>query len=123
MCGLAQKNGAFLIVQRQAGGSQGLKWEFPGGKVEPGESPQEALAREWNEELGLTVTVGALHHKTTFSNGPKDYELQAWEVELGPGSLELRDHLQATWVPVSELLSYDLSDSDRKIAQFLVASD
>jgi mutator protein MutT len=122
VCGLAQRNGAYLIVQRSAGGSQGLKWEFPGGKVEEGETPQQALVREWSEELALKVTPVACRSTVAFRNGAKEYQLQAWSVELAPGELDLREHLKAAWVVAADLPGYDLSDSDRQIAEYLAIS-
>ena len=57
VAGVIRYDGAILAAKRKEGGAAGLKWEFPGGKVEPSESPQEALKRELMEELELDVTV------------------------------------------------------------------
>ena len=62
-----ERDGRILIGQRKAGGRHGLKWEFPGGKVEPGEEPREALARELREELGIEAQIGEEIERYDFS--------------------------------------------------------
>ena len=120
VCGLAQRAGTYLVVQRRLGGSQSLKWEFPGGKVEPPETPAQAVVREWWEELGLQVVVSGLRFTSEFSNGEKIYELQAWAVEVGTQEPELREHLKASWLKPEDLVRLDLSESDKTIAQLLL---
>lgn len=120
VCGLTHRSGNYLIVQRAAGGSQGLKWEFPGGKVEANETPAQAVVREWQEELGLNVKASGLRFSSMFSNGEKTYELQAWSVELGTQEPALREHVNASWLKPEELIRLDLSDSDRAIAELLL---
>src|SRR5580698_5574442 len=60
-----ERNGQILICQRKRGGRHALKWEFPGGKVEPGEDSTTALARELREELQIDATIGPLIHMKT----------------------------------------------------------
>lgn len=98
-----------LIGQRRKNDSSALKWEFPGGKVQNGESPEAALARELREELGVTLTksaeVGRVHHR--YPNIPDELEIRFFaasfaEPEVTPVSFE-----QIAWVLPRELGDYD----------------
>ncbi len=102
-----------LIAQRPAGKSQALKWEFPGGKIEPGESPELSLAREISEELGLEIAVGrhfqAVLHR--YPDGPLihlDCYL-AWIVSGLPKPLQCHDW---RWARAQELGEFDFSAAD-----------
>lgn len=110
---LILQSGAVLIAQRPEGKSQALKWEFPGGKVEPGESPERSLEREIFEELGLRIAVGrpyqTVEHR--YSQGPElrlDCFL-ARIVEGEPQPLQCRDW---RWARREELEAYDFSEAD-----------
>ena len=59
--GIVQRDGKIMVCQRKAGKANGLKWEFPGGKLEPGESPEAALERELREELGIQTRTGRIY--------------------------------------------------------------
>lgn len=98
----------------------GGKWEFPGGKGEPGESDQESIAREFDEEFGLTVTVGATIGESSFENAGKRYALAAIIVSFDGEPPALREHTQALWVDAEALSSLDLSDSDRSLLPFVM---
>ena len=98
-----------LIGQRRKNDSSALKWEFPGGKVQNGESPEAALARELREELGVTLTksaeIGRVHHR--YPNIPDELEIRFYaasfaEPEVAPVSFE-----QIAWVLPRELGDYD----------------
>lgn len=120
VCGLARSGEGYLLVKRPPGGSQGEKWEFPGGKVESGEDAPVALAREWLEELGVQVRVGSKLFSGSFSNGNKDYVLEAWQVDLDGQTANLNEHTALLWATPAEMVSVDLSDSDRQVAEFLL---
>ncbi len=110
-----EENGKVFIARRREGKNLAGKWEFPGGKIERGESPEQALARELKEELDLRVEVHGLLCTVRFIHGRIDLELMAYSVTRLSGEPVLREHDDCAWVAPSRLLSYDLADSDRDV--------
>lgn len=102
-----------LICQRKPDQPMSLKWEFPGGKIEPGEGPEEALARELNEELGISATIGRrvarLRH--TYRNGGS-VDLQFFAVREYTGIIENRIFNDVRWSPLAVLTDYDFLAAD-----------
>jgi 8-oxo-dGTP diphosphatase len=102
-----------LICQRSVDKPMGLKWEFPGGKVEPGESPQEALARELNEELGITAEIGpeitAIRHN--YRNGGAIH-IQFFTIESFTGELRNVVFQDMQWSTLERLPEYDFLAAD-----------
>jgi 8-oxo-dGTP diphosphatase len=119
---IIEKAGAILLARRKEGGSMGGKWELPGGKLEPGESPADGLERELREELGVDAQVGELMGTTTFRNGPKTYRLLAYRVSVSPTTPQALEHAELRWVEPTELASYDLADSDRSLLRKISGS-
>ncbi|MBN1700208.1 MAG: (deoxy)nucleoside triphosphate pyrophosphohydrolase [Spirochaetales bacterium] len=113
------KDGKFLIARRKKGGSLGNKWEFPGGKVEAGETPQEGLVREIHEEFDIAITVGEFIGSHRFSNEDKDYELMAYYTEYLDGELKLHEHQEIRWITLDDFDSFDFAESDRTIVEIL----
>lgn len=107
-----------LIAQRADGHIKG-KWEFPGGKVRPGESPRAALEREILEELNIRIEVGEKIGAVDFSVGRKPYRLLAFASVYLDGDFRLKDHSQLDWVTVEALLTVDLAPPDVPIAEQL----
>ena len=109
------KEGTVLLARRKPGGSLGGKWEFPGGKLEAGETPEQGLERELREELGIDVLVGGYVGSVDFKNGPHEYRLLGFVVTPLSGQIILHEHEEIKWIPVGELDHFDLADSDRSL--------
>ena len=88
------------------------KWEFPGGKVEVGESPAAALAREIQEELGVVILVGELLGTGTANAGTKIIRLDVYGARMVSGSVVLREHSEVRWATPDELLDFDWAEAD-----------
>lgn len=120
VAGIAIRDGLVLVARRLPGGEMGGTWEFPGGKLEPGEDDNQALVREFEEEFGLAVHVGKKLGQTWFEHSGKRYDLSAIEVGFESGPLELREHSEARWTGAAELSTLNLSDSDRSLLPFVL---
>jgi len=96
-----------LLALRPLHKHQGGLWEFPGGKVEPGEAVQDALARELHEELGLDVLDCEPLLVTEHDYGDKQVCLDMWIVTLHSGQAHGREGQQLAWVPIAKLPRYD----------------
>jgi len=119
---IVDERGLVLITQRRADQALGGLWEFPGGKIEPGEAPAHALARELVEELGATVDVGqvwdVLHHEyPTFELLMIVYRCRLRAGETAR-AVEVADLL---WVPAAQLPGHDILPADRPLVERLVA--
>jgi len=109
-----------LIGQRKRGDTSPLKWEFPGGKVEPGETPEMALARELKEELGArmqrSVPIGRTVHK--YAAAPEDLEILFFAVAIAESEIMPSAFEQIAWVLPKELGAYDfLAANAQLVAQ------
>ena len=98
-----------LIGQRRRSDTSPLKWEFPGGKVEKGETPKDALARELKEELGATlrrcIPIGRVFHK--YAEAPEDLEILFFAAAIADDKLKPRSFEQIAWALPKELGEYD----------------
>lgn len=113
------KNGSFLIAQRRKDAHQGLKWEFPGGKIESGEDVASCLKREIKEELDLDISVGDEIIVVEHQYGNKKIVLHChWCHYLG-GETNARDCHDFRWVKSSEMRNFDFSEADRPVVKLL----
>ena len=111
-CAIIELGGKVLCTQRSESMSLPLKWEFPGGKINDGESPQECLKRELAEELGIGVTIGApltvsTHHYPAFS-----VTLYPFICSIASGEIVLHEHAAMAWVLPEEMHKLDWADAD-----------
>ncbi|MBN2367087.1 MAG: (deoxy)nucleoside triphosphate pyrophosphohydrolase [Calditrichaeota bacterium] len=109
-----------LLAQRKPGKTNALKWEFPGGKLLSGETPESCLAREIEEELGLKISVGQLFSAVNYSYTHANILLLAYFAELVEGRIVLTDHINVRWVSIEKLLTFDLSPADIPIVEKLM---
>lgn len=113
VAGIVRRNDTFLVALRLPGGEMGSRWEFPGGKVDDGETPPEALIREFREEMGIDVTVHELIATTQFINKKGPSLLHAYRVELDQtNSFSLTEHSQTAWRTFEEIQNLLFVDSD-----------
>jgi 8-oxo-dGTP diphosphatase len=113
------EEGLVLITERPKGGPHPGAWEFPGGKVEPGETPEECLARELDEELGMTVVVGERLAVVRHAYPDLLIDLIAFTCEITGGEPRDVGCSAHTWVPPGELDRYDLLPPDLELARLL----
>jgi 8-oxo-dGTP diphosphatase len=114
-----EENGKVLIGRRKPGRHMGGKWEFPGGKIEPGETPQESLARELLEELAIRVRIGEFLCNAFYDGDGVSLELLVYRVQRLEGEPALIEHEELRWVEPIKLAGFDLADSDRKVVERL----
>ena len=121
-CALIDADGRVLLAQRPAGKSMAGLWEFPGGKVEPGERPEQSLIRELKEELGITVKEDCLAPLTFASHGYPDFHLlmplyvcRRWDGIVAP-----QEGQQLTWVRPNRLPDYPMPPADEPLVAHLM---
>jgi len=115
---LIEREGKLLVCQRKRGGRFPLKWEFPGGKVQPGESPGEALRRELAEELGVEARVGREVHRLRYryAGYDRDIELIFLEASLDAGTARNLAFEEIRWVERARLAALNFLEADREFA-------
>jgi 8-oxo-dGTP diphosphatase len=119
---LIVRNGEVLIGQRRPDQPMALLWEFPGGKIEAGESPEQALARELDEELGIKATIGqpVTRIRHNYRHGGA-VDLQFFAVREFAGEIINHIYHQFRWVRLEDLSSYEFLAADRNLIRDLAA--
>lgn len=119
---LIVRDDEILICQRRPDQPMALQWEFPGGKIEAGETPEEALIRELNEELGINATIGkkVIRIRHNYRHGGA-VDLQFFAVHEFSGELQNVIFQQMRWVKPAELPDYEFLAADRGLIKDLAA--
>ena len=115
--GVVMRDGRIMLCQRKPEVHNGLKWEFPGGKLEAGESPEAALVRELREELGIEISVGRVMDVMFHSYPGRDVLILFYPCRILSGEPECIDCNAIAWAAPDDLLGYDLADGDRRFAE------
>ena len=109
----------FMACQRPAHKARGLKWEFVGGKVEPGETKQEALVRECREELAVTVNVGDIFMEVDHVYPDLTVHLTLFNAVIAEGQPQKLEHNDIRWITVEEIEQYEFCPADEEILERL----
>jgi|SRR5579872_5385344 len=116
-----ERNGKFLIAKRKAGKHLAGKWEFPGGKTEAGESPEQCLMRELREEFGIEATIGDFIVESIFHYNDRTIRLLGYRATYIRGEFVLDSHDEIRWIGADEFGDYDFAPADiRLIKQILI---
>jgi 8-oxo-dGTP diphosphatase len=116
---LIRQDGRVLLTQRKPGRHLGLSWEFPGGKVEEGETDDEALRREIQEELGVTVTVGTRCFETRHTYGAREMHLLVYRCRLVEGEPRAIDVNAVEWVEEKRVKEREFLPADMPLVHGL----
>ena len=108
-----------LICQRPAHKARGMLWEFVGGKVEPGESREEALIRDCREELAITISVGDIFTEVTHTYPDLTIHLTVFNAEITAGVPRKLEHNDLRWITADELDRYAFCPADQSIVEKL----
>ena len=117
VAGVVERDGRLMLCRRRPEASNGSKWEFPGGKIEPGESPEAALARELKEELDIGVRVGRVADAVYHRYPDRDVLLLFYRCEILDGEPRAVDCSAVEWAAPEALRGYDLAAADRRFVE------
>lgn len=109
----------FLICQRPAHKARGLLWEFVGGKVEPGETKEQALVRECREELAVTISVGEVFMEVDHDYPDLNVHLTLFNAAIIEGTPRMLEHNDIRWITVMEIPQYEFCPADEEILRKL----
>ena len=108
-------NDKFMICQRPANKARALLWEFVGGKVEPGETKEEALVRECQEELDITLDVGTIFMSMVHEYPDITVHLSLFNATIKQGEPKMLEHNDIKWITPSEIPQYEFCPADQEI--------
>ena len=111
-CAIIERDGLVLAAQRKEGMRLALKWEFPGGKIDPGESPETCLKRELIEEMGVEIDLDHPLDPVTHQYSFFAVTLYPFVCAIRSGDITLHEHAAIRWLPPEELLSLDWAEAD-----------
>ena len=116
---IIKKDNQFLVVQRNRKKHLGLKWEFPGGKVQESETFEEALLREIKEELNITINIHEKIAEEKYKDDKIDIVLYYYLCSLKNGIMKLNEHENFAWVEKKDFNKYDFAEGDGNILSLL----
>lgn len=111
-CAIIEQNGLVLAAQRSEAMSLPLKWEFPGGKIDPGESPEECLKRELMEEMSVEIVLGQPLPPVTHQYPTFIVTLYPFTCTITSGEITLHEHAAITWLPPEQLHTLGWAEAD-----------
>jgi len=123
MAAIIKDENRLLIAKRHSKDPLGGKWEFPGGKIEPGETPKECLVREIKEELGVEVKIGPFYDDNVYSSQDHDIHLLFYWAEVITGKVIPVVHDDLKWTTIEELANFDFAPADIPIVKRLMKED
>ncbi|MBQ8542044.1 MAG: (deoxy)nucleoside triphosphate pyrophosphohydrolase [Bacteroidaceae bacterium] len=115
---ILQRDGAYFATQRGYGEFEGM-WEFPGGKIEPDENPEDALKREIQEELGIDITIDKFLCTTEYDYPSFHLTMHCYLCGIETGEIELREHKSAQWLTEELLDSVEWLPADKEVSKIL----
>ena len=114
--------GRFMVCQRPAHKARGLLWEFVGGKVEPGETKEQALVRECREELGITLAVGPVFMEVLHEYPDLNVHLTLFRASIVEGTPQKLEHNDIRWITPDEIGEYPFCPADEEILRAIRAA-
>ena len=115
VAGVIRRDGLLLITQRMPDDTLAGYWEFPGGKVDPGEELKEALYRELREEVGIETEIGEEIHRIVHPYPDRDVRLYFFDVRILAGEPQKIEVADLRWVNVDQLMDYQFPEADRPL--------
>ena len=110
----------FMACQRPANKARGLMWEFVGGKVEPGETREQALVRECREELAVTVSVGDVFMEVVHEYPDLTVHLTLFHATIAEGEPQKLEHNDIRWITPAEISQYDFCPADQELLREII---
>ncbi len=117
---IIENGGKFLIAKRAKGKHLEGKWEFPGGKIEPHETPETCLARELKEEFGITAKILDFVAESNFDYGDRNIKLIGYRAKYIAGGFQLNAHDEIKWIGLNEFNKYDFAEADLPLIAKLI---
>lgn len=115
---IIHRDGTYFATQRGYGEFEGM-WEFPGGKIEPGESPEVALKREIQEELGVDITIEKVLCTTEYDYPSFHLIMHCYLCDIETGEIELKEHKSALWLTTETLNKVEWLPADKDVIDVL----
>lgn len=117
---ILEKDGRIIIAQRKNSDHLSGLWEFPGGKIEPGETPEACLARELKEEFDIDVAIGEFLGSNVHEYDHISIELMAYQASWVAGAITMNDHKAYRWITVDQLTEFDFTPADVPFVDMLL---